>query len=54
MAMITTSGAISSEEHMIAILWDHVQAIVCLGHQAMMIMYGIGLTVQMVTGTTKH
>ena len=53
-AMITTSGAISSEEHMIAILWDHVQAIVCLGHQAMMIMYGIGLTVRMGIGTTQH
>ena len=52
--MITTSGAISSEEHMRAIPWDHVQAIVCSGHQAMMIMYGIGLTVRMVIGTTQH
>ena len=52
--MITTSGAISSEEHMIAIPRDHVQAIVCSGHQNMMIMYGIGLTVRMVIGTTQH
>ena len=26
-----TSGAISSEEHMIIIPWDHVQAFVCSG-----------------------
>ena len=54
MAMITKSGAISSEEHMIAIPWDPVQAIVCSGHQVMMTTYGIGLTAEMVTGTTKH
>ena len=28
MILITTSGAISSEEHMIVTPWDHVQAIV--------------------------
>ena len=52
--MIMTSGAISSEEHMITIPLDHVRAIVCLGQQAMMITYGIGLTVRMVIGTTQH
>ena len=54
MAMITTSGAISSEEHMIVIPREHVQDIVFSGQQAMMIMYGIGLTVRMVIGTTQH
>ena len=53
-AMITTSGAISSEEHMIVIQGEHVQDIVYLGHQAMMIMYGIGLTAVMVIGTMQH
>ena len=53
-AMITKCGAISSEEHMIVTLWDHVQDIVCSGQQAMMIMYGIGLTGRMVIGTTQH
>ena len=52
--MITTSGAISSEEHMILIPWDHVQDIVYSGHQAMMIMYGIGLTAVMAIGTMQH
>ena len=54
LTMITESGAISSEEHMRVILWDHVQAIVCSGFQARMIMYGIGLTAGMVFGTTQH
>ena len=53
-AMIMKCGAISSEEHMIVTPWAHVQDIVCSGQQAMMIMYGIGLTAQMVIGTTKH
>jgi hypothetical protein len=53
-AMITTSGAISSEEHMIVIPREHVQDIVYLGHQAMMIIYGIGLTAVMVIGTMQH
>jgi hypothetical protein len=54
LAMITTSGAISSEEYMIVILWDLVQAIVCSGHHTLMIMYGIGLTAWMVFGTIIH
>ena len=54
LSMITTSGAISSEEHMIVILWEHVQAIVCWGHFIMMMIYGIGLTLVMVIGTTQH
>ena len=59
LAMITTSGAISSEEYMIVILWDLVQAIVCSGQQAMiyqtlMIMYGIGLTAITIIGTMEH
>ena len=52
--MITTSGAISSEEHMIVIPWEHVQDIVYLGQTALMIMYGIGLTALMVIGTMQH
>jgi len=52
--MITTSGAISSEEHMIVIPWDTVKDIVCSGHHAVMIMYGIGLTARMVIGTMQH
>ena len=52
--MIITSGAISSGEHMIAIPWDHAQDIVYSGHQAMMIMYGIGLTAAMAIGTIQH
>ena len=52
--MVWTSGAISSEEHMIVIQWDLVQAIVCSGHITMMILYGIGLTAVMVFGTMKH
>ena len=39
---------------MIVILWEHALAIVCLGQHAMMILYGIGLTVGMAIGTTKH
>ena len=51
-AMITTSGAISLEGHIIVTPWDHVQVIVCTGHHSKMIMYGIGLTARMVIGTT--
>ena len=54
LGMITTSGAISSEEHMIVTLWDHVQATVCLGQYIMMIMYGIGLTARVEFGTMQH
>ena len=54
LAMITTSGAISSEEHMIVIPWEHEQDIVYSGDQAGMIMYGIGLTAVMVIGTMQH
>jgi hypothetical protein len=54
MEMITTSGAISSEEHMRVIPWDPVQVFVCSGHHAVMIMYGIGLTARMVIGTIQH
>jgi hypothetical protein len=54
LAMIMKSGAISLEEHMIVIPWDHVQAIVCSGHQTLMIMYGIGLTARMDFGTIIH
>ena len=53
-AMVIKSGVNSLEEVMIVIHWDSVQAIVCSGQPAMMIMYGIGLTAGMVIGTTKH
>ena len=53
-AMITSSGAISSEEHMIVIPRDHVQDIVYSGDHTGMMMYGIGLTAVMVIGTIQH
>ena len=53
-AIVIKGGVISLEEVMILIHRDSVQAIVCMGQKAMMIMYGIGLTAVMVFGTTKH
>ena len=53
-AMIIKCGVNSLVEVMIVLHWDPVQAIACLGQQALMIMYGIGLTVVMVIGTTKR
>ena len=53
-AMIMKCGVNSLEGVTIVIQWDSVQAIACSGQQALMIMYGIGLTARMVIGTTKH
>ena len=53
-AMIIKCGVNSLVEVMIVLHWDPVQAIAYLGQQAMMIMYGIGLTAVMVIGTTKR
>ena len=53
-AVVMKPGVNSLEEVMIVIHWDPVQAIACLGQQALMIMYGIGLTARMVIGTTKR
>ena len=53
-AMVMKRGVSNLVEITIVLHWDPVQAIACLGQQAMMIMYGIGLTVVMVIGTTKR
>ena len=53
-AMIIKCGVNSLVEVMIVLHREPVQAIACLGQQAMMIMYGIGLTAVMVIGTTKR